>query len=45
MSRISKELQELRKTIGEELRIDEENIEKMDIVVELLVSPSLTLYG
>ena len=38
MTRISKEFQELKKFIEDELKIDEENLENLDIDTELLVS-------
>ena len=38
MARISKELQELNEIISEELRIEEENIESMDIDQKLIVA-------
>lgn len=37
MSRISKELQELNKIMSEELKIEEENIENMDIDQKLIL--------
>ncbi len=38
MSRISKELQELNKIMSEELKIEEENIENMDIDQKLILA-------
>ena len=38
MSRISKELQELNKIMSEELKIEEENIESMDIDQKLILA-------
>jgi len=38
MSRISKELQELNKVMSEELKIEEENIESMNIDQNLILA-------
>ena len=38
MSRISKELQELNKIMSEELKIEEENIESMNIDQKLILA-------
>ncbi len=38
MARTSKEFQELKKLFSEEIKIEEENLEKIDVNIELLVS-------